>query len=67
MLRKCGRHSRKTRGSRKILSEWFSRNFLKENAGKCHLILSTDEPFSVTDNEVSKNSNDKNCKELKVL
>ena len=42
----------------KVLFEWFSNNFLKENADKCHLILSTDEPFSIhIDNEVIKNSN----------
>ena len=40
--------------------EWFSNNFLKANADKCHLILSTDEPFSINiDNEVIKNSNNK--------
>ena len=44
----------------KILLEWFSSNFLKTNADKCHLILSTDEPFSINmDNEVIKTSNDK--------
>ena len=44
----------------KILFEWFSNNFLKANASKCHLILSTDEPFLISlDNEVIKNSNDK--------
>ena len=44
----------------KILLEWFSSNFLKTNADKCHFILSTDEPFSInTDNEVIKTSNDK--------
>ena len=43
-----------------VLFEWFSNNFLKANAGKCHLILSTDEPFLVNiDNEVIKNSNNK--------
>ena len=36
----------------KVLFEWFSNNFLKTNADKCHLILSTDEPFSINrDNE----------------
>ena len=30
----------------KELFEWFSSNFLKANADKCHLLLSTDEPFS---------------------
>ena len=44
----------------KVLFEWFSNNFLKANADKCHLILSTDEPFSINiDNEVIKNSNNK--------
>ena len=38
----------------KVLFEWFSNNFLKANADKCHLILSTDEPFSINiDNEVA--------------
>ena len=44
----------------KILFEWFSNNFLKENADKRHLILSTDKPFSINiDNEVIKNDNNK--------
>ena len=44
----------------KVLFEWFSKNFLQANADKCHLILSTDVPFSInTDNEVIKNSNNK--------
>ena len=44
----------------KVLFEWFSNKFLKANADKCHLILSTDEPFSINiDNEVIKNSNKK--------
>ena len=44
----------------KVLFEWFLNNFLKSNGDKCHLILSTDEPFSVNiDNEVIKNSNNK--------
>ena len=44
----------------KVLFEWFSNNFLKENADKCHLILSTEELFSINiDNEVIKNSNNK--------
>ena len=44
----------------KVLFEWFSNNSLKTNADKCHLILSTDEPFSSDiDNEVIKNSNNK--------
>ena len=44
----------------KVLFEWFSNNFLKANADKFHLILSTDEPFSINiDNEVIKNSNNK--------
>ena len=42
----------------KVLFEWSSNNFLKANADKCHLILSTEEPFSIKiDNEVIKNSN----------
>ena len=42
----------------KVLFKWFSNNFLKANADKFHLILSTDEPFSINiDNEVIKNSN----------
>ena len=32
---------------RKVLFEWFSNNFLKANVDKCHLILSTDELFSI--------------------
>ena len=44
----------------KVLFQWFSNSFLKANADKCHLILSTDEPFSINiDNEVIKNSNKK--------
>ena len=44
----------------KVLFDWFSSNFLNAIADKCHLILSTDEPFSINiDNEVIKNSNDK--------
>ena len=44
----------------KILFHWFSNNSLKTNADKFHLILSTDEPFSINiDNEVIKNSNNK--------
>ena len=44
----------------KVLFEWFSNNFLKANAVKCHLILNTDEPFSINiDNQVIKNSNNK--------
>ena len=44
----------------KVLFEWFPNNFLRANADKCHLILSTDEPFSIDiDNEVIKNSNNK--------
>ena len=27
-----------------VLFQWFLNNFLKANADKCHLILSTDEP-----------------------
>ena len=42
----------------KVLFEWFSNNFLKANADKSHLILSTDESFSIKlDNEVIENSN----------
>ena len=44
----------------KVLFDWFSSNFLKAIADKCHLILSTDEPFSINVyNEAIKNSNDK--------
>ena len=44
----------------KVLFEWFSNNLLKGNADQFHLILSTDEPFSINvDNEVIKNSNNK--------
>ena len=44
----------------KVLFEWFSNNFLKENADKWHLILSTDKTFSINlDNEVIKNSSNK--------
>ena len=44
----------------KVLFEWFSNNFLKANADKCHLILSTDEPYLINiDNEVIKNRNNK--------
>ena len=43
----------------KILFEWFSNNFLKANANKSHLILSTDEPFLINIDEVIKNSNNK--------
>ena len=44
----------------KVLFEWLSNNFLKANAHKCHLILTTDEPFSIDiDNDVIKNSNNK--------
>ena len=44
----------------KVLFEWFSNNLLKAYADKCHLILSTDEPFSINiDNEIIKNSNNK--------
>ena len=31
----------------KVLFEWFSNNILRTNADKYHLILSTDEPFSI--------------------
>ena len=44
----------------KVLFEWFSNNFLKASADKCHLILSTDEPFLINiDNEVVKNTSNK--------
>ena len=44
----------------KVLFEWFSNNFFKANADKCHLILITDEPFSInTDNEVIEKSSNK--------
>ena len=44
----------------KVLFEWFSNSFLKAYADKCHLIISTDETFSIDiDNEVIKNSNNK--------
>ena len=60
VFRKCWRHSRKTgRCRKKKLFEWFSNNFLKTNAHKCHLILRTDEPFLINaDHKVIKNSND---------
>ena len=41
------RHSRKNRGGGKILFEWFPNNFLNANADSFHLILSTDEIFSI--------------------
>ena len=42
----------------KVLFEWLSNNFLKANTDDCHLILSTNEPFSSNiDNAVIKNSN----------
>ena len=42
----------------KVLFEWFSNNFLKANVDKCHLILSTDDPFSINiDSEIIKSSN----------
>ena len=31
----------------KVLFAWFPNYFLKTNADKCYLILTTDEPFSV--------------------
>ena len=44
----------------KVLFKQFSNNFLKANADKCHLILSTDEPSSINvGNEVIKNSSNK--------
>ena len=43
-----------------VLFKWFSNNFLKANADRCHLTLSTDEPFSINiDIEIVKSSN--NC------
>ena len=51
----------KVRGSGKN-TFWLviKKNLLKKNAGKCHLILSSDESFPInTDNKVFKNSNDK--------
>ena len=48
---------------RKVFFEWFSNNFLRANADKCHLILSTGEPFSINiDNEVRITI--RNCWEL---
>ena len=44
----------------KIFFEWFSNNFLNAKVDKCHLILNTDNTFSINiDNEGIKNSNDK--------
>ena len=44
----------------KVLFEWFSNNILKTNRDTCHLILSTDKPFSIKiDNEIIKNSSNK--------
>ena len=40
----------------KVLSEWFSSNFLKANGDKYDLILSTDEPLKIV--------TIKNCQEL---
>ena len=45
----------------KVVFEWFSNNFLKENADKCHLILSTGE------HKVIKNSNNKKLLGIKYL
>ena len=43
-----------------IIFERFSNNFLKTNADNCHLILSTDKPFSINiDNDVIKISTNK--------
>ena len=51
----------------KAFFEWFPNNFLKATADKCHLILSTDEPFSINiDNEVIKNSNNKKLLEINL-
>ena len=47
----------------KVFFEWFSNNFLRANADKCHLILSTGEPFPINiDNEVRITI--RNCWEL---
>ena len=47
--------------------EWFSNNFLKVNANKCHFILITDAPFSINiDNEVIKSSNNKKLLEINL-
>ena len=44
----------------KVLFEWFSENFLKANADKCHLLLSADKPFSINiDNKFIKSISDK--------
>ena len=44
----------------KVLSAWFLNNFIKANVDKCHLILSTNEPFLINiDNEVIKSSSNK--------
>ena len=57
MFLKCWCHSRKTRGSMKSTFWMVFKQFLK---GKCHLISSTDEPFSINiDNKVIKNSKNK--------
>ena len=51
----------------KAFFEWFPNNFLKATADKCHLILSTDESFSINiDNEVIKNSNNKKLLEINL-
>ena len=51
----------------KLLFDWFSNHFLKANADKCHLILSTDEPFSINiDNKVIKSSNNKKLLETNL-
>ena len=43
--------------SSKILFQWFTNNYMKANADKCHLLLSTNEVFSANiDNAVIQNS-----------
>ena len=61
MFWKCWRLSRKFRGSRKNAFPMVLRQFFKGRSwSHTHLILSTDEPFSINrDNEVIKNSNNK--------
>ena len=54
------RHPGKTRGSGKNTFLLVFKKVMKKNVEKCHLILSSDESFSINiDNEVLKNSNDK--------
>ena len=68
MFWKCWRYSRKTREEvGKVLFEWFSNNLLKANADNCHLVLSTDKPFSINIyNKVIKNSNNKKLLEINL-